>query len=132
MAQAASITINDRESTPVAHAFVPQKIETELATFAQLNGSPLKANVLSISRRSTESGLVKVRLRLAMPVVSTDTSTGVEINTLLRTAYADLQVTFAPDSTLQERKNLIGIFANGLAESQTVLDSTLTGLENVF
>jgi hypothetical protein len=132
MAQAATLAIDDREATPVEHSFVPRKIETELATFGESTGVPAGDNILSVSRRSTAAGTAKVRLRLTMPVVSTDTSTGVTITSVVRTAYGEVNLSFAPDSTTQERKNMVGLLANSLLEAQTVLDATLVDLENIF
>jgi hypothetical protein len=33
---------------------------------------------------------------------------------------------------LQERKNIVGMLANALAASQSVVDPTLTGLEEIW
>jgi hypothetical protein len=133
MAQATTLTVNDRQSpTPVAHTFVPQRVETEMATFSEAGAVPLGDKLFSISRRTTANGFVKCRVRLVVPVVSTDSSTGTPISTLTRTSYADMTLTFAPDSTSAERADVVGMFQNVLAASQTMVDKTIVGLENIF
>jgi hypothetical protein len=44
----------------------------------------------------------------------------------------DATFRFDDTSSLQERQNAVGMFANALASSQTVVDSTLTKLEGIW
>lgn len=127
----ATITVDDRESTPVAHAFTPRSDSNGVAEFRESTGVPIGDSVLTISLRET-SGKYRARIKMAMPTVVTETINGVDYPKVARTAYADLTVTFADSSTLQERKNLIGMFANTLAASQTVPNGVLTSLEEVY
>lgn len=132
MPQAANITINDRESTPVAHIFTPSGVKDQVATFVNLNATMITARErLSLSWR-TNAGKHKVRLVLMAPVVATETINGVSVPKQLRVGFADLTLTFADTSTLQERKNIVGLLANALASSQAVVDPVLTNVEGLY
>lgn len=132
MAQRATITVNDRASTPLAHAFVPQGDSAEgVALFCETAGVKIGEKKLSISVRKSGTNY-KVRLKLDAPVLVTEVVNGVSIPKVSRTAYGDVTFTFAEQSLLQERKDLVGMIANALASSQTVVDASVTGLEAVW
>jgi len=131
MAQAASIVVNDRESTPVAHTYAPRSITPDLATFVETGTVPIGERKLTLSSRKSGSNY-RVRVKLVSPVLVNETINGVSVPTVPRVSYADVTFTFADTSTLQERKNLVGMFANALAASQTVVDGTVTGLEGIW
>lgn len=127
-----TITVNDRESTPVAHAFVPARRSNDgVNTFLRGGDSPAGREKLSISTRTT-SDKTKVRLVLAIPIVVDETINGVVRKAVVRTSYADVALTFDNLSTLQERKNLVGLVANMLAASQTSVDAVVTQLDDFY
>lgn len=131
MAQAASVTINDRAATPVAHTFAPRSVTTDQALFVESGSVPIGEKALTISQRKSGTKF-KVRVLLKAPVLVTETINGVSVPKVPRTSYADLQLTFDETSTLQERKDTVGLLANALATSQTMVDATLTGLEGIW
>lgn len=120
-----TITINDREATPVAHAFEPQDENNGIATFAEYGDSDISANTLTISTKRTSAN-VKVRMLLKMPVVATQVVGTVSIPSVVRTAYADMTFTFSRDSLEQERKNVAELARNILAASQSDVNDVLT------
>lgn len=126
-----SFTINDREATPVAHTFVPATLVGGLATYVESNGVPLGEPKLTVSSRKANSKY-RISLRLAMPVVATETINGVDNPKVIRTSYIEMNLTFEETSTLQERMNAVGIFANMLSASVTQIDSVLTDLEGLW
>ncbi|DAD52734.1 TPA_asm: coat protein [ssRNA phage SRR7976323_2] len=127
-----TITVNDRETTPVAHAYVPSRRSNDgVNTFLRTGDSPAGREKLSISLRSS-SDKTKARIVLAMPTVVDETINGVVRKSVIRTAYADLTLTYDNLSTLQERKNLVGLVANLLATSQTAVDTVVTQLDDFY
>lgn len=131
MAQAASITVNDRESTPVAHIYAPRQIVPGSATFVESGSVPIGEKSLTIRQRKSGNRYY-IRITLAVPVLVMETVNGVSVPTVPRMSFIDANFRFDDTSTLQERKNAVGMFANALAASQAVVDGTLTGLEGIW
>lgn len=132
MPTAATITVNDRETSPVAHNFLwdgPAPGST-VWNFKEPGTAPIGDAYLALSSRKLGTKY-KVRMLLSVPVVATQTINGVSSPLILRKGYADVTFTFEDTSTLQERKNLVGMFANSLASSQTVVDGVVTKLERI-
>lgn len=128
MATPANITVNDREATPVAHVFVPQGGGPGFYSFYETASVPVGRNKLTYTWQE-RNGKFKIRQLVAMPVVSTEVVNGISRPKIERFSYAETIFTFDQFSTLQERKNLVGINANLQAASQTLVDSVLTGLQ---
>lgn len=131
MAQASTITVNDRESTPVAHTFAPRAVAPGAATFVEAASVPIGERSLVIRSRKS-SGKYYARITLAVPVLVTETINGVAVPKVPRAAFIDCNFRFDETSTLQERKNAVGMFHNALAATQTTVDSTVTGLEGIW
>lgn len=131
MPELQSIAIDDRESTPVTHTFTPRSKDNGIGVCGESSGVPLGENTLSISMRRAGTKY-KGRLRMAMPVVVTQTIDSVDSPLVTRTAYADLQVTFDQSSSTQERDNLIGLLADALGSSKTLVNDCLVDLEGVY
>jgi len=126
------ITANDRESTPVTHSFSPDGEENGVFRFVETDGVPVGDNVLTVSKNVTPAQKRKLRVRLAMPVTVTETVNGVDSPKIVRTAYADFAFTFDKESTLQERKNLVGLMAGLLASSEPSMNEVLTELKGFY
>lgn len=128
-----SITVNDRESTPVAHTFTPDsKDQAGVATYRESDGVPAGDNLITLSRRRLPSGLWKTRMVVTMPVMVTETINGVDRETVERIGKADVTFTYSDSSSLQERQNLVGILANALAASVSQVDDVVTALEAIY
>lgn len=112
------ITINDGADTPVAVTFSPfGGIDSQgVARFRENTGVPMAARKLSISLRSLVAKY-KARLLLTLPSVVTETINGVDRAKVERVGYADVNFTFAADSTAQERKDLRILTANAILHS---------------
>lgn len=136
MPQRGTITINDRESTPVAHAFTPDgEDKNNVHIFTEKTGVPLSNPRLTVSVSRTgngQAGKYKPTLRLQVPITQTQTINGVSQPVIVRTAYVELSATFDGLSTEQERKNAIGLMANAMAASQSILNPVLTQLEDLW
>lgn len=131
MAQAASIVVNDRETTPVAHTFAPRRIETGLASFVESGSVPIGEKVLTIRWRKSGTRYY-MRVTLTAPALVVETINGVSVPSVPRVALVDATFRFDDTSTLQERKNAVGMFANALAATQVTVDGTLTNLEGIW
>jgi hypothetical protein len=131
MAERATITVNDREDTPVAHDFVPQGGDSNMARFREAGLVPEVSSKLNISWK-TSGTKTKIRMTLAVPKAVTETINGVDYTRAQHTLYADVTFTYPGQCTEQERENLVGMFANALAPAQTVVNSTVVGLEEIF
>lgn len=131
MGQAATITVNDRETTPLAHAFAPRQVTSDLALFVESASVPIGERKLSISSRKS-AGKYRIRVKLENPTLVTEVVNSVNVPKVPRTAYADVTFTFEDTHSLQERKNTVGMFANALASTQTLVDASVTGLETVW
>lgn len=131
MPQAGNVVLADRAATPVNHTFSPRSIGGEVALFVEPAAAAIGEKKLTCSTRKTGSRY-KVRVVLANPILVNETINGVSVPSVQRTAYADVTFTFEETSSLQERKDTVGMFANALLASQTVLDPFLTNLEGIW
>lgn len=131
MAQAASIVVNDRATVPVAHTFVPRRVENGLASFVEAAAVPIGEKTFTVRWRKSGSRFYQ-RVTLSVPALVLETVNGVSVPTVPRVTFLDLTCRFDDTSTEQERKDAIGMLYNALAASQTVIDGTLVKLEGVW
>jgi len=138
MPQVSTITVNDRETTPVAHALAPVKRDSNGAwTFVEpsSDGSYAKATmVLRVVPAAANQPLSRnrVELRLIYPTMVEETINGVVRQTPVRESAVDVGFRFDKASTTQERKNLVGMIANSLAASQTMIDAVLADKADLY
>lgn len=131
MPQATSLVVNDRASTPVAQTFAPGPRDSGNALFVRSSSTLLGKASFSLRTRQSGSRLYK-RILLAVPVVQTETINGVSVPKVVRTGLVDCTFRFDDSSELQERKDLVGMFANALAASQTMVDAYLVNGEEIW
>lgn len=131
MPQLQAISLNDRETTPVAHAFAPRDIKNGVGTVVRSTGIPIGDESLTVSMRRA-STRYRGKVTLSVPVVQTQTINGISTPVVVRTAYADVNFTFDATSTTQERKNLVGMIADSLAASKTLINGAIVDLEGVY
>jgi hypothetical protein len=128
----ANVILTDREGTPVNHTFTPRDIVNGLGTVVESTGVPVGENKLQVAVNRTASGKYKGILKMALPIVQTQTINGVSTPVVVRTTYIDLAITYDGTSTLQERKNAVGMLASALAEAKVLVNDTLVKLEGVY
>jgi len=131
MANANTITVNDRATTPVAHTFAPRRLENGLASFVEAAAVPIGEKTLTIRWRKSGKRFYQ-RVTLSAPALVNETINGVAVPTVPRVALIDATFRFDDTSTEQERKDAVGMFQNALAASQAVVDGTLVKLEGVW
>lgn len=130
MPQLQNVVLTDRAGTPVNHTFVPRDIIGGVATVVEFSGVPVGESRLTLSLR--RSAKYKGRMVLTVPVVQTETINGIASPKVVRTAIAEVNFTFDPTSTEQERKDLIGMLESALGSSKTLVNDTYVKLQNVY
>lgn len=126
-----NISLLDREATPVAHAFVPRDVKNGVGYVVRSTGVPISEERLTVSMRKVGTKF-RGKLTLAVPVVVNETINGVVTPKAVRTAYANIDITFDEMSTTQERTNLIGMLADSLGVSKVLVHNCFVGLEGVY
>lgn len=126
-----SFSVNDRESTPVAHVFTPRTNRDGVATYVKSTGVPVGDERFTASLRETADKF-RSKIVLSLPTVVTETINGVSSPVVARVARISVDISFDKESTLQERKNAIGLMANALAAANTQFDGVITGLEDIY
>jgi len=131
MSQLESIVLLDAETTPVAHTFVPQAIKDGVAALKESDGVPLGDNYVTLSIKDTPA-YYKVRALLSVPQVVNETINGVTVPSVVRTAYANIDLRFDKQSTVQERQNLAAMASDLLSGGNNLIASTIHDLEGIF
>lgn len=131
MPQLQAISLNDRETTPVAHAFVPRDIQSGVGTVVRSSGVPVGEETLTVSTRKS-GGRYRSKILLKMPVVQTETINGIATPKVVRNAFAEVNFTFEESSSEQERKNIVGMIADALAPTKTLVNDAVVKLEGIY
>lgn len=132
MTARASVVINDRAATPVAHTYSPDGDDKNgVHLFSEKTGVPVSNPKLTASFKGV-NGKLKPVLRLSIPITQTQTINGISTPVVVRTAYVELSASFDATSTQQERKDAIGLMANAMAAAQTMLNPFLVDGEDIW
>lgn len=121
----ATLSVNDGQAAPVAHSFAPVSTDGARAKWADRSPSiPAGFKVLSIemAEPSGNRTVHKVTLGLTDPVVAAVDGA----DTVVRYNSAQLVLNIHPDSTLQNRKDILAYVANLAANA-----SVKTAVENL-
>lgn len=132
MANIQNLVLADRESTPVNHTFTPRDASGNIGIVQESTGVKIGDKTYSISVRKTPSGLWKVTLKFVVPVVVTETINGVSVPRVQRTSYVTAEFTYGADSTEQERKNVVGMFADSLGSAKVLVNDAVVNLNPVY
>lgn len=127
-----SLVLKDREATPVNHTFNPKDMAGNVGTVAESTGVKIGDNLYSVSVRKTAAGKYKCQLKMVIPVVVNETINGVTVPAVSRTSYVNAEFTFDPTSTTAERNNVVGMFADSLTPSKTLVNDAVVGLQGVW
>ena len=132
MPQMQNLVLNDRKATPVAHTFIPRDISGRSAQVVEAGTTPIGDSIVVITPGTSSSGRRTVNIRLAVPVVATETINGVSAPKLLRTSYAEVKFNFAADSTEAERDDIVGMIADALGASKALVNDTVVKLQGIY
>lgn len=128
-----TITVEDREDTPVSFDYIPAGNGANgEAVFRSSDGTLIGDKLITVSNRLNGGGKRVMRIRLVDPVIVTETINGVSRSVEERAAYATLDLKFDEDSTTQERKNLVGKLADLLDSDQTFMMKVLQDAEHIW
>lgn len=131
MPQLQNLVLTDRAGTPVNHTFTPKGKPNGIAQVVKSDGVPIGDWIYTIGTRKSADRR-KVTLKLAVPVVETQTVNGIDTPKIVRTSYVNMEFNFAATSTTQERANVVGMAASSLDASKVLVDSVLVDLEEVW
>lgn len=127
-----SIVLTDAETTPVNHTLVP-KTKVPVATVAQADstGAAITEKRLTVGRR-VSGERVRTTIKLRIPTVFTETVNGVAWPKVAREGFVDCTFNLSKDHTVQERKNIVAMFASALASGKVLTFDTITKDEDVW
>lgn len=127
-----AFTVFDRADTPVEHTFVPVSLVAEKALFSERGSSALEDKTISVMSRTTTGGYRKVSVKMALPTVSVDTSSGVPVTTLIGKDHVTMDFTFGVDATEERMKTAVAFAYGILAQEQTLLNEVFTQRGNLY
>lgn len=132
MTAIADITINDGESTPVAHVFTPDFASKGLAAWRNRSGGvPVGFEELAISDNglTSKSDVDRVAVKLKLPVTAVNADTG--IDELMYTLEFHGTYIVPKLSTTQQRDNLhtlaVAAASNAFVQGAVVNRDPITG-----
>lgn len=132
MSARTTLILTDRAATPVAHNFQPDGDDANgVHLYSERNGVLAGRPSFSASMKKS-SGKVRHELRLAVPVVQTQTINGVSTPVVVRTAYMTVSTSFADVSLGQERTDVVGMMASALSATSGQLYELLVNCEDIY
>lgn len=132
MSARGNIVINDRAGTPVAHTYSPDGDDSNgVHLYSEKTTVPSGNPKYSISLRQS-NGRYRASIRLAIPVVQTQTINGVSTPVVVRTSYVEFNTNFDGLSSAQERADAVGLLQNSLATAQTQINDLLVNLSDIY
>lgn len=121
----AALSINDGQSTPVAHTFNPTTTDGSRAEFADRSptiASGFRKFSHEITAPNGQRTTYKIAMGWMIPVVATVNG----VDQVVRYSSAQLVLNAHPDSTAQERKDLLAYVVNAASNA-----SVKTSVENI-
>lgn len=132
MSARSNLVINDRATTPLAHTYSPDGDDKNRVHLYSEKGTVPAGNAkYSIGLRQS-GGRYRGSIRLAVPVVQTQTINGVSTPVVVRTAYIEVNTSFDPLSSTQERADCVGLLVNSMAVSQTQINDCIVNLSDIY
>jgi hypothetical protein len=130
MATFANFTVNDRESSPVAHIFATAgRLSSDTVLWKEAGIVPAGDKTVSGQVVRVPNGSFRCRLALKVPLLGTRVADGITTYEVLDEAFFETIVRFSSKSTLQFRKNVMGMGANMLAAAITPVNDAFVNVE---
>lgn len=129
MAQAAAITINDGQGTPVAVTFSPESISPQASIFTdRTSGVAVGFRRLAVSSKfaSVKGGVNRGKFTVEYPVTAVVNG----VTTVAYTLRASVDVIIPDGASTTERNNLYAFLQNGLAN--TLVRGGLRDLDPIY
>lgn len=118
MPQLSAVVLKDHADSDVT--FNPRDIANGVATLANSTGVPLGDRQVSIARNRTATGRQKVTMKMAIPIVQDSVVNGISKPTIVRSAYADVTMTFEATSSTVERQDALAFLKSFLGNTTLV------------
>lgn len=132
MPQLQNLVLTDRATTPVNHTFTPINIDANgVGVVAETGGIPIGEPKYTIQNKRV-NGRFKVTLKFSVPIVQTQTINGISTPVVVRSSFVDCSFTFDATSSEQERKDVVGMFADSLGASKVLVNDTLVKLQGIY
>lgn len=132
MSARTNLVLTDRAATPVAHTFSPDGDDANgVHLFSEKAGVPAGYSRYTASLRQT-NGKFRAVLKLAVPVTQTQVINGVSSPVIVRSAYAEVQLTFDALSSVQERADIIGMMYSSLPAAQAQINDMLVNVSDIY
>jgi hypothetical protein len=118
MVQLTSLVLKDHAAADVT--FAPRDVVGGVATTVNSTGVPIGEKLASFSVSKTAAGKRKVVLKIALPVVQDVVVSGVSRPTVVRSAYADITLSFDGTSSLVERQDMLAAVKAMMADTTQI------------
>lgn len=132
MAARGNLVIADRAGTPVNHTYTPDGDDKNGVALWSEKGAVPAGNAKYSASVRLSGGKYRATLKLAIPIVQTQTINGVSAPVVVRTSYVEVSTTFDSLSSSQERADAVGLMANSMAAAQTQINDILVNLTPVW
>jgi hypothetical protein len=128
----ANVILTDRATTPVQHTFAPNGREADGGRYSKAGLAVIGDYLLSVKPRKTPSGRRKIDIEITVPVLVAETINGVVSYSVTRASRAKVSLDLAPDSTVQERKDLMGFLESLCKASATQINDLVVNNEMIW
>jgi len=125
----AALSINDGQTTPVAHSFAPVTTDGSLAKWADRSPS-IPSGFRTISYEVAPPSGSRTTNKLQMGLMNPTVATVNSVDQVVRYSSAQITLNIHPDATLQERKDLLAYCINFL--SNATVKSSVENLEPFY
>nr|QDH91265.1 MAG: hypothetical protein H4BulkLitter231117_000002 [Leviviridae sp.] len=104
------------------HTFSPRDIVGGVATLVNSSGVPVGDKTVSYAiTRTSGANRRKVTMKMALPIVQDTTISGVTRPAVVRTAYADVTMTFDQTSSTAERQDALAYLSSLLENTNQII-----------
>lgn len=133
MAARANLVVKDRTTpTPVDRTFTPDGSDANRVHLFSEKTGVVAGNARYTAQLRRSKGKFRPTVRLAVPIVQTQTVNGVATPVVVRTAYLEFSATFDEVSSAQERADAVGMLANSLASTQSMINDLIVNLSDIY
>jgi len=132
MAQLVPVVLKNDAAADVT--FTPREYSNGVAVLTNGTGVAISDKRMTIQvSRTKDQGRTKVQLKFVVPVVQNSTINGITRPAVVRTAYADLTMSFDPTSESVEREDIAAFVASALnLNAQPMIASIIQGNESLY
>lgn len=126
-----NLVLKDGKSTPANHTFTPSDVKDGVGTVVESDGTLVGGSKYSVSGKATASSRWSARAKLETSTVQNQTVNGVTRPVVVRKNFGEITFSFAPDATLDERKDVIAMLRDSLDPAKWP-NGVFANLEGVY